>query len=65
MIVHQSPLYLCTYYRSESAGKPSEAKVEAFLDEIEGETLGQMLSYLSSELESSEDQQPGGSIFLF
>merc|ERR550532_825692 len=45
--------------RSESAGNPSEAKVEAFLDEIEGETLGQMLSYLSSELESSEDQQPG------
>ena len=23
-----------------------------------------MLSYLSSELESSEDQQPGGSIFF-
>ena len=29
-----------------------------FSDEIEGETLGQMLSYLSSELESSEDQDP-------
>lgn len=34
-----------------------EAKVEAFLDEIEGETLGQMLNYLSSELETSEDTQ--------
>lgn len=31
-----------------------EAKIEAFLDEIEGETLGQMLGYLSSELESSD-----------
>ena len=34
-----------------------EAKVDAFLDEIEGETLGQMLEYLSSELDSSEDSE--------
>ena len=27
------------------------------LDEIEGETLGQMLEYLSSELDSSEDSE--------
>lgn len=31
-----------------------EAKIDAFLDEIEGETLGQMLQYLSSELDSSD-----------
>ena len=43
--------------RNESTGEPSEAKVEAFLDEIEGETLGQMLSYLSSELESTDDPE--------
>ena len=34
-----------------------EHRVDAFMDEIEGETLGQMLSYLSSELESSTDER--------
>lgn len=34
-----------------------EPKIDAFLDEIEGETLGQMLQYLSSELESSDDSE--------
>ena len=34
-----------------------ENRVDAFMDEIEGETLGQMLSYLSSELESSTDER--------
>ena len=34
-----------------------QAKVDAFLNEIEGETLGQMLEYLSSELDSSEDSE--------
>ena len=34
-----------------------EAKIDAFLDEIEGETLGQMLQYLSSELDSSDDSE--------
>ena len=32
-----------------------ETNVDAFLDEIEGETLGQMLNYLSSELETNSD----------
>ena len=30
-----------------------EAQIEAFLDQIEGETLGEMMNYLSSELEST------------
>ena len=34
-----------------------EHRVDAFMDEIEGETLGQMLSYLSSELEISTDER--------
>lgn len=51
---------LNTTERSEGDGgedKPKvvpEAKIDAFLDEIEGETLGQMLQYLSSELDSSD-----------
>ncbi len=32
-----------------------EQNVDAFLDEIEGETLGQMLNYLSSELETNSE----------
>ncbi len=35
--------------------KDPEQNVDAFLDEIEGETLGQMLNYLSSELETNSE----------
>ena len=34
-----------------------EPRVDAVMDEIDGETLGQMLSYLSAELESSTDER--------
>ena len=52
-----------TQSQSEPTEENKEAKIEAFLDEIEGETLGQMLHYLSSELESSEaDIQPQSEI---
>jgi len=33
-----------------------KADVNAFMEEIEGEALGQMLSYLSSELEGSSTE---------
>ena len=42
---------------SEQKNVDIEHRVDAFMDEIEGETLGQMLSYLSSELESSTDER--------
>ena len=35
------------------AAAEREAQIEAFLDQIEGETLGEMMNYLSSELEST------------
>ena len=51
---NEKPLFKPESSRSaeDSSAEPNkEAKIEAFLDEIEGETLGQMLHYLSSELE--------------
>ena len=45
---------------SESSETQKEAKIEAFLDEIEGETLGQMLHYLSSELEPESSAENEG-----
>ena len=36
-----------------TAAAEREAQIEAFLDQIEGETLGEMMNYLSSELEST------------
>ena len=43
--------------KNGDVGVDIEHRVDAFMDEIEGETLGQMLSYLSSELESSTDDR--------
>ena len=49
---NEKPLFKPESSKSEDSSEPNkEAKIEAFLDEIEGETLGQMLHYLSSELE--------------
>ena len=62
-MVHLTRSYICFQFhfncveikRSDIhfAAAEREAQIEAFLDQIEGETLGEMMNYLSSELEST------------
>ena len=38
---------------AEQLAADRDAQIEAFLDQIEGETLGEMMNYLSAELQSN------------
>ena len=43
--------------RKQDSSVSRDAQIEAFLDQIEGETLGEMMNYLSHELQQTRGDQ--------